>query len=377
MKAKNIIFIRSNPVNPDSRVEKEVNSLLKHYPDSITILAWDRSSNYKKREEYLKLENGCAMIHRFGIQASFGDGLKNLIPFIKFQLSVFLWLMKERKNYSLIHACDFDTGFIAMISTFLTKKKLIFDIFDYLSTDATTPVKKLIRWLENAVIKRSILTIICTEQREQQIFGSKPNELLVIHNSPYVIKNTSANSKKSSRFKIAYVGILQDHRLLLEMADIIKNREDCELHIGGFGKYEEYFEKLSSEYDNIQYYGKISYQQVLALEDKCDIITAIYDPVIGNHYYAAPNKFYEALMLGKPLIMVENTGMSDEVRENKIGVLIEFSKDGFEKGLNEIFSQVDNWASMSEKMTNLYEEKYSWSKMESRLLNAYEGLIGK
>ena len=34
-------------------------------------------------------------------------------------------------------------------------------------------------------------------------------------------------------------------------------------------------------------------------------MTAIYDPNISNHYYAAPNKFYEALMLGKPLIMVK------------------------------------------------------------------------
>lgn len=42
----NIVFLRSNPVNPDSRVEKEVNALLKNN-HNVIILAWDRSSKTK------------------------------------------------------------------------------------------------------------------------------------------------------------------------------------------------------------------------------------------------------------------------------------------------------------------------------------------
>jgi len=50
-----IIFLRSNPVDPDPRVEKEVNSLVKA-GYKAEILAWDRSSKYSTKESYSKLE---------------------------------------------------------------------------------------------------------------------------------------------------------------------------------------------------------------------------------------------------------------------------------------------------------------------------------
>lgn len=57
-------------------------------------------------------------------------------------------------------------------------------------------------------------------------------------------------------------------------------------------------------------------------------MTAIYDPKVPNHRYAAPNKFYEALMLGKPIVMAKNTGFDEIIEENNIGCLIEYSKSG-------------------------------------------------
>ena len=53
-------------------------------------------------------------------------------------------------------------------------------------------------------------------------------------------------------------------------------------------------------------YGKLQYSQTLALESQCDIRVATYDPSIRNHKYSAPNKFYESLMLGKPIIMAKD-----------------------------------------------------------------------
>lgn len=54
----------------------------------------------------------------------------------------------------------------------------------------------------------------------------------------------------------------------------------------------------------IFFYGKILYYETLKLESSCDIMADLYDPSNPDNYYAALNKFYEALMLGKPLILV-------------------------------------------------------------------------
>ena len=101
---------------------------------------------------------------------------------------------------------------------------------------------------------------------------------------------------------------------------------------------------------------------------------AIYDPSIDNHFYAAPNKFYESLMLGKPVIMVKNTGMSGVVSQNDIGVLIDYSKESFISGVNELIDRKSQWQVMKERMKKLYREQYSWDEMERRLLELYAGL---
>ena len=96
-------------------------------------------------------------------------------------------------------------------------------------------------------------------------------------------------------------------------------------------------------------------------------MTAIYDPSIPNHKYSAPNKFYESLMLDKPLIMVEDTGWDKVIKEEKIGAVIAYSKEGLQAGLK----CIQNEKYLTGKGSLLYEEKYSWSLMEKRILNLY------
>lgn len=371
MNKKTIVFLRSNPVNPDSRVEKEANSLAKA-GYNVTILAWDRDSNYRVNKEELKLNESTATIYRRGLKASFGEGIKNIIPFIRFQLFLFFWLTNNKKKYDIIHACDFDTCFTARLSTLFTRKKYIFDIFDYLSTDAITFPKKIIKKLEDSLINSAMATIICTEERKKQIKDTKPKKLVVIHNTPQMYHGEEI--KKHSKIKVAYVGILQEYRMILEIVNVIKEMKEIELHIGGFGKLEKEIKEIADRNSNIIYYGRLSYNDTLKLENNCDIMTAIYDPKIGNHKFAAPNKFYEALMLGKPLIMVKNTGMSDVVQENNIGICIDFTAESFKNGLIELIDRKNEWQEISSKMKKIYNETYSWNVMEKRLLELYKNI---
>ena len=81
MRKNNIVFIRSNPINPDSRVEKEMDTLLSN-DYNVFAIAWDRSKDYREKKESLELASGEVPIYRIGIKASFGEGFKNLLPFI-------------------------------------------------------------------------------------------------------------------------------------------------------------------------------------------------------------------------------------------------------------------------------------------------------
>lgn len=373
VKCKKVCIIRSNPVRPDSRVEKEAWTLKKNGYD-VHILAWDRSTNIRETNDFVNVADCKIPITRLGYTATFGEGFKNVIPYLKFQLHMHKWLKKNR--FDIVHSCDFDTAFFSCGIVKRKNEKFIFDIFDFLYDRPTSFFQKCVKKAQYKIINKADATIICTEERKQQISGSKPRNLTVIHNTPskYQITDVSVEFNCSDKVRLVYVGILQDYRLLKEIVEAVSESDSIELHIGGFGKYESFIQSMSEKFNNIYFYGLMSYSDTLALENKCDIMLAIYDPSIDNHFYAAPNKFYESLMLGKSVIMVKNTGMSGVVSQNDIGVLIDYSKESFISGVNELIDRKSQWQVMKERMKKLYREQYSWDEMERRLLELYAGL---
>jgi glycosyltransferase involved in cell wall biosynthesis len=367
---KKIVMIRSNPVDPDSRVEKEANSLVKNGYD-VQLLVWDRTQN-GVYDDIKSLANSEIKRTRLGSKATYGEGFKNLKSFVLFQYRIVKWILNHRHDIDCVHACDFDTAFASAVVCKILGIPYVFDIFDYIGTNPRNFIESIVNVFEHWIINHANGTIICTEQRKEQIKGSHPKRLAVIHNSPERITMGNIKIKSSSnKIKIVYVGILQDFRMILELAEIVKESPQLELHIGGFGKLEEKLQYLDKTTPNIFFYGKLSYPDTLALESQADIMTALYDPSIGNHYYAAPNKFYEALFLGKPLIMVKNTGMSQVVEQNNIGVLIDYDKNALIEGISKIVEKKEDWGGISERMKNIYEKEYSWKKMEEHLISFY------
>lgn len=368
-----VCILRSNPVKPDSRVEKEAWSLTKAGYD-VHILAWDRDVDIKETSDFIQVADIQIPITRLGYKASYGEGTKNLKAFLSFQFGMRAWLRKH--DFDVVHACDFDTAFFSNSVVKRKKEKFVFDIFDFLFGEPKGIVQKIVKKVQLRIIDHADATIICTEERKKQIAGSTPKKLAIIHNTPASDQfgKCDKKTKQTDKIKIVYVGILQDFRLLKEIADVVSVNKNIELHVGGFGKYEEFFKDMDKNFDNIYFYGRLTYDQTLSLENECDIMLAIYDPTIENHRFAAPNKFYESLMLGKPVIMVKNTGMSQVVEKNDIGVLIDYSKEGFVCGVNKLIGLKDNWYSIKVKMNELYQNQYCWDEMERRLIQIYTEL---
>lgn len=377
-----VVLIRSNPVSPDPPVEKMANALL-GLGHSVHIIGWDRSSNYPAETDTIIMRNGNARITRFGIKATFGGGLKgNIKPLYLFQKNLSRWLNDNKSEIDIVHAFDFDTGFVAERFTKRNGIKLVYHMLDYYIDSHNLGkgiLRDIVRKTENKVIQEADATIICTEKRKEQIAGSKPKRLYVIHNTPDVQSIdpniTVIKSKDKNKMKIVYVGILANSRMLKEIAEIVANDTRYEFHIGGFGKLESVFDEYAKKYENIYYYGKLPYAKTLALEKECDVMVAIYDPSVRNNQYSAPNKFYESLMIGKPLIMAKGTGFDDIIEQHNIGFCVDFSKVGIEKGFQDIFIRKDNWKQIEEKATTLYNQEYSWTKMEERIKEIYSKLL--
>ena len=375
----NVVLIRSNPVRPYPRLEKMANCLAKN-GYGVTVLAWDRDSDYEPREEELKLKDSTVKIIRIGLKGQFSGGIKkNLKGLVGFQKFIYSWLKAHKDEYDVIHAYDFDTGYTARKCAKKFKKKFIYDIPDYYVDSHGlngSVIGKLVKRMEDSVINRSDATIICTEERKEQILGTHPRKLYVIHNTPDVdISDENAAVEVHERLKLVYVGIFGRVRYIDKIAEAVAARTDCEFHIGGFGAgMESYFEDMANKYDNIKYYGRIPYDRTIELERECDVMCAIYDPSVPNHYYAAPNKFYEALSLGKPLLMARNTGMASVVEEHGIGEVIDYNFDSLNGAIDRLIAERYRSGEIAKKAKALYNSKYSWKQMERVIKEIYTEL---
>ena len=375
-----IVLIRATEVMPDPPVEKMANTLISH-GHSVTILAWDRSNTYAERGSIKKLANSETEIVHFGIPAKYSGGIKaNFKGLLLFQMRIIRWLFRHRREYDAVHAFDFDTGFASMICCKLLRKKLIYHVLDYYAEGHILPgrlLNSIIEFFEIRVINSANATVICTEKRKEQIRKASPRKLYVIHNTPDSVQQMDTSFQVNGctgKLKLVYVGVLSRMRLLKETVEVVSKMDDVEMHIGGFGEYEDWMQKAAEQYSNVFFYGKLQYSETLALEKQCDIMMAVYDPSIRNHKYAAPNKFYESIMLGKPIIMAYDTGHDDIITKNDIGILTEYSESGIRDAIYALEKRRNEWNDMGKRAMNLYNSNYSWTIMTERIEELYRNL---
>lgn len=379
-----ICFVRSDKGYPDSRVEKEMYALSEEH--EVFLLGWNRE------------KSGDGVIHeKHGIHgrefdyylipeaARYGGGMKSILgPMIKFWKRAYRWLSENNDKYDAIHVVNFDTAKPAYKAARKFKKRIVYDIFDYYSDSYNAPgiVKNCIRNLENNYISKADMTIICSDERKHQISGSAPKKLIVVENSPedievrddFVLDPASDPSKP----KVVYAGMLVFDRFLKETSKVMMSRSDIEWHVAGYGVLRPYIEECAANHDNIFYYGPLPYDDILALEKKCDIMTALQNPSVANNKYSAPNKFYEALMLGKPLVMVRNGLIYKNIEENGIGEVIDASEgkvsEEISAALDRLLDRKNEWHEMGSRSRKIYEEKYPWSMSAKTLLDGYRSL---
>ena len=379
-----ICFIRSDKGYPDSRVEKEMYALSKEH--EVFLLGWDREkSGDEVIHEKHSIHGKEFDFYLIPEPAYYGGGMKRMLgPMRRFWKRAYKWLSENNGRFDAVHVVNFDTAKPAFKAAKKYKKKIVYDIFDYYADSYNAPgiVKSCIRNIENNYIGKADMTIICSDERKLQISGAVPKKLIVVENTPEDIEvrddfalDPGADPDKP---KVVYAGMLVFDRFLKETAKVMMQRNDIEWHVAGYGVLRPFIEECAASHDNIFYYGPLPYDDILALEKKCDIMTALQDPSVPNNRYSAPNKFYEALMLGKPLIMVRNGFIYKEIENIGFGEVIDADGDmktAVSEALDRLLSRRGEWETMGVKARRLYEEKYPWSKSEKVLLDGYRSLV--
>jgi glycosyltransferase involved in cell wall biosynthesis len=306
----------------------------------------------------------------------------NLPALLRWQWGLLRWLIHHRAWYDVIHACDFDTVLPSLFCKLLWGKRVVYDIFDFYADHLrATPaaIKKLIRWVDLRAIGRADAVILVDDSRREQIAGSTPRRLAVIYNSPeeIILPETAPENSPPAGLRLAYIGLLQVERGLLEILQVLSGHPDWVLDLAGFGGDQERIAAVAEKMPNVRRHGRIPYEQALALSMQADVLFATYDPTIPNHRFSSPNKVFEAMLLGKPIVVARNTNMDRIIERAACGLMLDYGDTGqLEAVLLALSRDPDLRKRLGENGRKAYLEEYSWAIMQARLGQLYAEVAG-
>ncbi len=369
---RRVLFCRSNPIAPDPRVEKEA-AALAEAGYTVSLLGWDRSAAHPRADTVAGLP-----CHRLPIKAEYANGLRNLPALVRWQIGLAAWLWSHRRDFDIIHACDFDTVLPAILCKWLCRKTVVYDIFDFYADHlrATPSIfKKAIRALDLRVIGRVDALILVDDSRWQQIRGARPRRSAVIYNAPPDRAPHPLERNVTASLRLAYIGLLQVERGLREMLAVLRRHPDWHLDLAGFGGDAALLRQIAEALPNVRWHGRIPYARALELSAAADLLFATYDPAIPNHRYSSPNKLFEAMMLGKPIIVAEGTNMDRIVREENCGLVVPYGDEtALEAALQQLADSPALRKELGLKARLAYETRYGWPQMSRRLQKLYAAL---
>jgi len=370
--SKNVILIRSRAIDPS--VLKVAKTLAENGYD-VRVLLWDRTGRRKKVE----ITDGYITVY-FGAKAPH-DKITAALLLPLWWLYELLFLIIH--SIEIIHACDLDTLLPAIIAKRIKKAKLCYTIYDFYADNLpkSFPLlgRKLIAYIERFGIGLCDAVFIVDPSRYEQIKKARIRKLGILYNSPpdCAGERLLLNPKITPPIILFYAGLIDRSRGLIDVIKAVRDIDDVVLIVAGVGPDVKMFENLSrSLKDKVKYIGFIPYNEVIKKTLEADILFALYDPSIPNNLYASPNKLFEAMMCGKPIIVNDGTSMSNIVKEEDCGLVVPY---GDVKAIKEAILKLKNDPELRQTLgmngRKAYEERYSWRIMEKKLLELYANLF--
>jgi glycosyltransferase involved in cell wall biosynthesis len=372
-----IVVIRTaNSIVYDPRVTKIVGSLSRKY--SMTVLGWNRDGISQE-----KINNYTVNLELFKLKTSFWKPsliriiIRLIIFFPPFWTWVFIKLLASRPK--IVHACDLDTIIPSYIYKILFRKKLVFDVFDRYAMALIPPrFKKLssaINYFEELVSERSDLLVIAGGDEVLRSFHRKPKYCEILLNCPrdYFRNSTKIKPKLDDHnFKVVYTGGIRTDRSLENIMQAIRDLDKVNLLVAG-PVIDIQVLQLMEKFPNVKYKGLLQPNEALSLEACSNVLVALYNPDILWNKITLPNKLFEAMMCGVPIITNIAT---DVVSQTDCGLIVEY--DNVEQIKHAIVTLRDNpelCKRLGDNGRKAFLEKYNWDIMEQRLYNAYQDLL--
>ncbi len=170
---------------------------------------------------------------------------------------------------------------------------------------------------------------------------------------------------------IFYGGSLEPLRFIEEAIDAIQGMEGVRLRVAGDGSLRPLIEQAVLTRNNVDYIGYVDRDRLLQEVAQADAVIALLNPSNANNRIGIPNRLYEAMAVGTPVLASKGTMSGELVDKTGSGLTVEWSVAGFKDALG-MLSDPGLREALGRNGRNAVEKEYNWKTMEARLLAMYD-----
>jgi glycosyltransferase involved in cell wall biosynthesis len=200
---------------------------------------------------------------------------------------------------------------------------------------------------------------------------------VLVENFPFYTEVPEERQPPADEVRVVYLGGFGAGRFTEEIIEAFSGMDPkMRLDIVGFGR-PAYVEALKAglkqrKVDHVRILPGIPHASIPRFLKDYHIGVALYRNTNLNNYYCAPNKVYDYLMNGMPVITNDYPGLLEVIEENKVGACIpEVNAQELRKAIDVIVAE-KRWDNITEQVRT----RYTWEAQEQEYLKAF-GLDGR
>jgi len=305
-----------------------------------------------------------------------GTGYTNfVIGYVTFIVMSFFYAHKHLRRGDILLCIDLETAILGMLAAKMRGAKIHYDMADPFFLAKPVPCKPFWRKLEAWYISKADVVTAPHQSRFKLFFSESPSRARVVENVPDICVedddfNYRPSRKEGRSLTLGYFGTLDYHRGIEDILTFVDAHLDIHLKIGGRGVLQNLIIEAARQCERIQFVGSYRPDDLGTLTQGVDVYCSLYYGSKPLHRFAAPNKYYEHLALGIPILISACTPYASDVFQNGTGWVIEDGRSALERWYVQVCDDLDSFERYSKKARELWNTHYAdWLTHQQNLFD--------
>lgn len=267
------------------------------------------------------------------------------------------------QRYDSVHIIN-EPQLLALWPLFFFQKRVVLDLFDSIFLRKNRPGNRS-KWLKRLVYAPVDRTLVTDQNRLGLLPDFLKKQALVVPNYPYELPDLP-RKVRSPHLTLMYYGWLGELRGTETARELLA--ADPDLHLLMAGWLADDTSRALSQHPRVTWLGVLPQAGALRIAaGQADYILCVYAPTNDNNINASPNKIYDAIQTDTPVIINAEVKVSDFVKVNKIGFVLDQYRPADYISLGKaLFSQRESF-----QFDVSLRKIYTWKNAESALLTAH------